>query len=356
MSAVFKIKLALSACDFFSHGTGLLFQSNQHEVYLHVSDSTLDQSTYTLFIDGNNICSSTSIDKAFRLLFLASYVFNLVVPKTMRCTVAFVSKLACAIDNSTGQDKVLKTAQNKCMTLIEKLAKFNGTIRQRKSRQCEVSGEMTDQDQPARHSDGSPDYSYRPESPATADHSSLRESPAAAMQTSRQQPARRHYPAKSARRTPDHSSHRECSVKSACRTRESPDHSSRCESPAAVQTSRQQSARRESPAKSACRTRESPDHSSRHESPAAVQTSRQQSARRESPAKSARRESPDHLSHRESPVAAAETSRLQSARRESQVPLSRKSTIKPRKRNDCRLTAAKKTQNLMIMFFTEEGR
>jgi len=145
MSAVFNIKLALSACDLL-HRTVLLFQSDQHEVYLHVSDATSDQSTYTLYVDGSNICSSTSIDKAFGLLFLASYVFNLVVPKTMRCTVAFVSKLACAIDNSTGQDKILKAAQNKCTTLIEKLAKFNGTIRQRKSRrESPVQSARTDE-------------------------------------------------------------------------------------------------------------------------------------------------------------------------------------------------------------------
>jgi len=86
---------------------------------------------------------------------------------------------------------------------------------------------------------------------------------------------------------------------------------------------------RESSAKSA-RTDESRHHLSCRES-------------RESSPKSARTdESQDHTSRHELPAAAVLTSRQQPARHESQLLLSRKSTIKLRKRNDCRLSAAKK--------------
>ena len=102
-----------------------------------------------------------------------------------------------------------------------------------------------------------------------------------------------------------------------------------------------------------------------HESPAAtVQTFRHQPARREDPAKSSCRESSDHSSRRESPD--------HSSHREFQLLLQRRPDCSqlvvnlkfhcladlPLSRESA-MTAdllQPKRQNLMIMFFTEEGR
>jgi len=67
---------------------------------------------------GGKFVAPKSLPKAFCLLFCAFYVFDLVVTKSVRKSVAFVQKYACSIEDA---DPHMARAQQQCVVLIEKL-------------------------------------------------------------------------------------------------------------------------------------------------------------------------------------------------------------------------------------------
>jgi len=79
-----------------------------------------EQGFFTLFVDALAVCTSDSFEKSFGLLFVTYYVFNLVVAKNMRKTIAFLQKYACSMTDD-GSDQNMSRAQQHCVALMEKL-------------------------------------------------------------------------------------------------------------------------------------------------------------------------------------------------------------------------------------------